>query len=169
MGREPGNAAGEQFMVWGVWLTRVNPGYLSVQITPRHILLGLSVALPLAAFVAASAYDYESVVDHAETEASSTADALAEHARAVLQTVNAVLGRVEDRISTHDWATLDKSEDIHTFLANVQQGLPETESIFLVNPQGYNSASSRMYPMPAYDDRDRDYYKDALSGDPDLF
>ncbi|HVZ14021.1 MAG TPA: ATP-binding protein, partial [Bauldia sp.] len=47
--------------------------------------------------------------------------------------------------------------------------LPETESIFLVNPQGYNSASSRMYPMPAYDDRDRDYYKDALSGDPDLF
>ncbi len=127
------------------------------------------MALPLAAFVGAAAYDYESVVDRAQTEASSTADALAEHARAVLQTVDVVLGRVEDRIGGLDWPAIGKSEDIYRFLMSVQESLPEAESIFLVDPQGFNSASSRSYPMHAYDDRARDYYKDAVAGDPGLF
>jgi len=140
-----------------------------LHLTPRHLLLALSVALPLAAFGAAALYDYEAVTSRAEADAGSTADALAEHASAVLQTVDSVLSRIEDRVAPLDWKAIDQSEDIYRFLAGVQQSLPEAESIFLVDPAGYNSLSSRMFPMKAYDDRQREYYTNARDGAGGLF
>jgi len=138
-------------------------------VTPRHVLLALSVALPLAAFGAAALYDHDAVVGRAEADASSTADALAEHARAVMETVNSVLSRIEDRVTDLDWPTIDQSQDIYRFLVGVQQSLPEAESVFLVDPAGFNSLSSRMFPMKAYDDRQREYYLNARNGAGGLF
>jgi hypothetical protein len=57
-----------------------------------------------------------------------------------------------------DWQTIDKSREVHEFLAKIDHELPLVQSVFLVDPEGYNSASSRAFPMTPYDLRDREYY-----------
>jgi hypothetical protein len=56
------------------------------------------------------------------------------------------------------------SEPLHQLLVHLQQTLPQIESIFLVNPDGYVAASSRAFPMRAYDVRQSEYFLDAQSG-----
>jgi Histidine kinase sensor domain len=41
--------------------------------------------------------------------------------------------------------------------------------VFLVDPHGFNSVSSRTFPMRAYDDREREYYRAAKDGDTGLY
>ena len=68
-----------------------------------------------------------------------------------------------------DWHAIDKSREVHEFLAKIDHELPLVQSVFLVDPEGYNSASSRAFPMTPYDLRDREYYIEAKKGDDRLY
>jgi signal transduction histidine kinase/ActR/RegA family two-component response regulator len=127
-------------------------------------LLLLSVGLPLLLFLAAAWYDYGAILAQTRLRVTATTDALAEQAEQVMQTANLALGQILDRTAGLDWTTIDSSPEVHAALVGLTRDLPQLQSAFLVDPRGYNSASSRIFPMPPYDDRDRDYYRAALTG-----
>lgn len=68
-----------------------------------------------------------------------------------------------------DWPAIYGSREVHEFLARIDRETDLVQPVFLVDPQGYNSASSRAFPMQAYDNREREYYIEAKKGDDRLY
>ena len=100
----------------------------------------------------------------------STSAALAEHGQKVVETTDLVLARVLDRTSGMDWASIQSSQDLHDFIAQMRKELPQLESIYLIAPDGHTVANSRTFPLDKLPDvSDRDYYKHALEGHPGTY
>jgi signal transduction histidine kinase/ActR/RegA family two-component response regulator len=134
----------------------------------RVLIIG-SVLIPALMFVAVAWVDYRATEARAREYVVVTTDALAEQTKQALQTANLILARTLDHVDGMEWPAIDHSREVHNFLAGMVRELPLVQSIFLVDPQGFNSVSSRAFPMPAYDDRQREYYTDAKSGDDRLY
>ena len=133
------------------------------------LLLWVSAVIPVALFLLAAWFDYQAVTARAREYVVTTTNALAEQTAEALQTANQVLGRTLDHIAGMEWETINSSRDVHDFLARIDRELPSVQSVFLVAPEGYNSASSRAFPMPRYDNRSREYYTAAQTGDDRLY
>ena len=115
-------------------------------------------------FGAAAWYDHDSVFARARDTAIATTHALAEHGQAVMQTAALALDLQLQRVEEMDWADIGQSDPVHLFLVGLVKQLPQLQSAFFVDSQGFNSASSRDYPMHPYDDRDRPYFQAAANG-----
>ncbi len=127
----------------------------------------LAILLPGLLFSSFVWYDYRVEQHRALDNLDSTADALAEHAQAVLETADLVLARVLDHTQSQDWNTIGHSAETHAFLLSLRQELPQLESVFLVSPLGMNVATSRQFPAEPISDADRDYYILARAGAPE--
>ena len=125
----------------------------------------VSVLVPLALFVAAAWYDHVIILRSAHERLLSSADALAAHAQTVLETASLALSLQLHAVGGMDWDTIDHSLAVHRFLARLKEQLPELESAFFVDPDGFNSASSRNFPMRRFDDRKREYYVASKAGE----
>lgn len=120
--------------------------------------------LPALVFGSLAWLDYHRETANARTYVVGTANTLAEHAQAVLETANLALARMLDHTDGQDWTTLAQSPRTHAFLARLKGELPQFESAFLVNPQGLIVASSRTFPLPPIDASTREYFRAALMG-----
>ncbi len=129
----------------------------------RPALLVAALA-PLLLFVGIAWFDYRLEVSRTREHAAATADALAEHAQKVVETVDLVLARILDHVQALDWATIGAPADVHVFLLELKRELPQLESAFLVSPEGINVASSRIFPIPRIDVSRREYFIHALEG-----
>jgi two-component system NtrC family sensor kinase len=118
----------------------------------------VSVLLPAVLFALAAYFDYRSEVARAQLRVSITTRALSEHAQASLLSVDLVIARVVDRIAGRDPAVLRADRGFHDFLVAIQQSLPQAESVFVVDGDGVLTASSRTFPAPAFDAREREYF-----------
>ena len=87
----------------------------------------LAILLPWLLFAGFAVYDYRSEQARARAQIVATADALAEHAKAVVETAELVLARVLDKIHDHDWATIGDDAEVHDFLASLKRELPQLE------------------------------------------
>jgi len=125
----------------------------------------VSVLVPLLLFLGAAWYDRVIILRSAQERLLSSADALAAHAQTVLETASLAVSLQLHAVEGLDWETINHSQDIHRFLAGLAKQLPEVDSAFFVDPNGFNSASSRTFPMPPYDDRSREYFTAAKTGD----
>jgi signal transduction histidine kinase/ActR/RegA family two-component response regulator len=134
---------------------------------PAHALQIACVLFPALLFCGLAWIDYRIEIDRTRDEVATTTGALAEHAQTVVETAELVIARVLDHIAGQDWATLSTSAETHDFLVHLQQELPQVESVFLVDPNGINVASSRAYPMPRYDVRSREYFATNKARDSD--
>ena len=130
----------------------------------RRSLALLCIGIPAILFGAAAWYDHEISLRAAREQVSSTADALAEHARTVLSSAELVLDRVADRIDNASFESLATSSWLHDRLLQIARDLPEVESIFVVDQSGHIVASSRAFPMVRYDVSMRDYFVVANEG-----
>ena len=134
-----------------------------------RLLLAGSVLIPAALFLGAAWFDYQATLTRAREHVVTTTNALAEQTEEALQTASGILARTLDRVDGMDWQTINTSREVHEFLVKVDQELPLVQSVFLVDPEGYNSASSRAFPMTPYDLRDREYYTEARKGEDRLY
>ena len=134
-----------------------------------RLLLAGSVLIPAALFLGAAWLDYQATLTRAREYVVTTTNALAEQTQGALQTANGILARSLDHIDGLDWQTIGKSREVHDFLAKIDRELPLVQSVFLVDPEGYNSASSRAFPMTSFDVRERQYYIEAKKGDDRLY
>ncbi|HET6605444.1 MAG TPA: response regulator [Rhodopila sp.] len=125
--------------------------------------------MPAVLFGSFAWYDYRVEQHRALDSLDSTADALAEHAQAILETADLVLARVLDHTQAQDWDTISHSVETHAFLLSLRQELPQLESVFLVSPQGMNVATSRQFPAQPISDKDRDYYILARAGEQNTY
>jgi signal transduction histidine kinase len=135
----------------------------------RRSLALLCIGIPAVLFGAAAWYDHEVSLRAAREQVSSTADALAEHARTVLSSAELVLDRVADRIGGASYDSLAASSWLHDHLLRIARELPEVESVFVVDPSGRIAASSRAYPMERYDVSMRDYFVVARNGSTSVY
>ena len=126
--------------------------------------LAASALVPLLLFVAASWYDRDATIARARDNMEATTHALAAHAQAVMQSASLALTLQLDRVQGLDWTQIGGSQQVHDFLSWLVQQMPQLDSAFYVDRNGYNSASSRAYPMRPYDDRERDYFQQARAG-----
>jgi hypothetical protein len=53
---------------------------------------------------------------------------------------------------------INSSRELHEFFAWIDREMVLVQSVFVVDPQGYNSVSSRADPMQPYDNREREHY-----------
>ncbi len=115
-------------------------------------------------FGAAAWYDHSSVMARARDTAAATTHALAEHADAVMQIATLALDLQTQRVKGMSWTEIGHSEAVYRFLVGLTRQLPQLQSAFFVDPNGFNSVSSRAFPMRPYDDRDREYFQAAIKG-----
>jgi two-component system NtrC family sensor kinase len=125
------------------------------------------VALPALLLLGLAWIDYRVELARIRTDVVTTADALAEHARTVAETVDLVTARVLDHIDRQDWATLATSLETHEFLDRLRRELPQVEAVYLIAPNGMLAASSRGYPMPHHDVHDAGYFAAVQAHDDD--
>ena len=133
------------------------------------ILIVGSIMVPAALFLAAAWLDYQQSTERSREYVVVATNALAEQTKEALQTARLILARTLDRIDGMDWAAIDNSREVHDFLAKIAHEMPLVQSVFLVDPQGFNSVSSRAFPMRPYDDREREYYIKAKNGNNHLY
>ena len=106
------------------------------------------VVFPAALFLGLAWVDYRDELARTRNDVATATNALAEHARTVVEIVDLVLARVLDHIGHQDWTTLAASLDTHEFLDQLRHDLPQVEAVFLIDPTGTIAASTRAYPMP---------------------
>jgi hypothetical protein len=129
-----------------------------------RLLVVTAILLPVTLSAAAAWLDYRITLERAREYVATTSNALAQQTEEALQTADLILARTLDHVDGMDWQTISRSRPVHDFLAKLAAQFPSVQSIFLVDPEGYNSASSRAFPMEAFDDRNREYYVEAKNG-----
>jgi two-component system NtrC family sensor kinase len=97
----------------------------------------------------------------ASERVTATTNTLAKHADAVLDSMELVLARVADEMERQSWDKVRAAPDLHQFLEDMRSGLPQVESIFVIDRHGQLAATSRSFPAPVFDAREREYFKGA--------
>ena len=125
------------------------------------------IVLPVLLFGALAWGDYEVELARTRNDVVTSTNAIAEHAKTVVETVDLVISRVLDHIGQQDWPTLATSLETHEFLDRLRHELPQVEAVYLIDPDGLLAASSRAYPMPRYDLNAAGYFAKVKEQDSD--
>ena len=147
----------------------------SISVSPagqpwHHIARPLRLAcimLPALLFGGLTWGDYWIELARTRNDVATATNAVAEHARTVVETVDLVISRVLDHIDQQDWPTLATSLEAHEFLDRLHHELPQVEAVYLIDPDGMLAASSRAYPMPRYDVHAAEYFAKVKAQDSD--
>ncbi len=131
------------------------------RLSAGHLLLALSVVLPLGLFAGAAWYARSAEMSVAQERVAAITNTLAGHAQATFQGVELLIARVSDRVEGKSWEEIRSSRELQEFLVELRRGLPQVELIFLVSPDGRIAASSRSFPASDFDAKDREYYNGA--------
>jgi signal transduction histidine kinase/CheY-like chemotaxis protein len=126
---------------------------------PLQALLLASVLGPLLLLALASWQDYRHLDREAEQDVRKTVDILHEHAVKVLETVELVLARVNEHVAAMGWDEIEASEPLHLYLKKMDESLPQTTAIWLIDADGRRRNSSVFFPTPSVPPAvDRDYF-----------
>lgn len=121
----------------------------------------MAAAIGVLLFSAVAFYDYQNALKRTQERVAVTSRTLAAHADTVLQSAQLVLELVAARVADEPWSTIHKSPDLHIFLTSIQRRYPQVESIFLIDRDGQLAATSRVFPSPAFDAHEREYFHEA--------
>jgi two-component system NtrC family sensor kinase len=125
-------------------------------------LMALAVVLPLAVFVAVAHYTYGRAFEDARVRADRATRIAQEHAAKVLDTNEAILGRMLDLAGASPALALRAREaELHARLKSISQGLAQIQSVWLFDTLGRPIATDRYLPAPvaALDVSDRPCFR----------
>ncbi|MDB5643961.1 MAG: hypothetical protein JWN07_3278 [Hyphomicrobiales bacterium] len=105
-------------------------------------LVAAAIIIPATAFLAAAVENRRDVLREGEGTVQRTATILDEHARKVFDTVDLLLGRVDDRIRDLAPAQIE-TPAINNFLRTLKAPLPQAVSIWISNANGGVLAGSQ--------------------------
>jgi signal transduction histidine kinase/CheY-like chemotaxis protein len=108
----------------------------------HRLLLMASILVPAAVFVAAAAWNRMEVTRESTETVARTDAILHEHARKVFDTVDLVLGRVDDRVKAMSWAEI-ASPETSAFLRTLKEPLEQAVSIWVTDATGHVQAGSQ--------------------------
>jgi signal transduction histidine kinase len=131
-------------------------------------LLVASLAVPLLLLAFAAGQNYRLVRIEVQDQAEETAGQMHEHALKVLETYALVLAWIDDRTRDLSWEEISHSEGLHHFLADIED-LPQIDAVWIIDSAGHPRASGRLYPVPAGDVADTEYFKAQKRGGAGLY
>jgi signal transduction histidine kinase len=125
------------------------------------------IVLPALLFGGLAWVDYWVELERTRVDVITSTNAVAEHARTVVQTADLVISRVLNQIDRQDWPTLATTLATHEFLDRLRRELPQIEAVYLIDPEGMIAASSRAFPMPRYDVHSAAYFINTMAANAD--
>lgn len=123
------------------------------------MLIAAAILLPLLLLVIAAAMDYRNVRAQAQREAESNRDVLHQHALSIFLTHEVIARSIMNRIKGMSWDEVQRSADIHDYLAEMARQFPQVHSIWVDDASGMARASSMFFPVPNISAADREFYK----------
>ena len=120
----------------------------------HRLLLVASLLVPAVVFIAAAAWNRAEVLRENEETIIRTAAILHEHAGKVFDTVELVIGRVEDRTHGMSWQEIAAPET-SAFLQRLKAPLEQAVSIWITDATGHVRAGSQSWdPNVTIDERE---------------
>ncbi|RZJ16210.1 MAG: hybrid sensor histidine kinase/response regulator, partial [Haliea sp.] len=120
----------------------------------------LCVVVPLAVYAAVGVFRYQQIRGESEVRVARTLRIAHEHALKVLDTTEALHGRILDAVQRADTGDLrQREQSVHNFLAAMAKDKPQIQSIWIIGGDGRPVATSRFFPAPGLNFSDRDYFK----------
>jgi signal transduction histidine kinase/CheY-like chemotaxis protein len=120
----------------------------------HRLLLVASLLVPAIVFLAAAAWNRSEILRENDETISRTAAILHEHAHKVFDTVDLVIGRVEDRTHAMSWDRIAAPET-SAFLQRIKAPLEQVVSIWITDAAGHVRAGSQPWdPAVTIDERE---------------
>lgn len=143
----------------------VNVGHLR---SPRLLtwMTALVWLIPLLLLAVAAWQTWDREIGETDNEIQNVLTVLAEHTEQVFQSHAVTLEWVDKRIKGWTWEEIERSVELHDFIANLDNGSDYMDSVFLVDRDGRIRATDRRFPAraPATYVGDRDYFVAAQNG-----
>ncbi|MBV8534477.1 MAG: hypothetical protein JO128_02720 [Alphaproteobacteria bacterium] len=130
---------------------------------PFGFLLAGAILGPVALFAIGAWQSHTQLHDQAEESAQRQAAGLAEHAEKTLQSVELVIQQASQRLSGLSWDEIRTSRPLWDDLRRLDNRVPEVDAIFVVDPNGMNALTTRVFPPPEVDFSQRDYFTAQLT------
>lgn len=129
------------------------------------LILGVSIAAPIALFAYASWINYRAEFRLADERITHALDISAEQALRVFQSINVTFDSVEQIIRGKTDQSIQRSEaELSERLKQFSHALPDIASIWIMNNEGNSIVSSIFFPVPsAINNPDRDELKAQLA------
>ncbi|WP_051340676.1 hybrid sensor histidine kinase/response regulator [Azospirillum halopraeferens] len=127
-----------------------------------------SLLVPLMLLAMVAWRDYDQAFDHAERHVERTGALVYEHTLRQFETFRFSVEAAAERIEGLSWAQIAASEEIHRYLARVDDGFSQVGSVWLYAPDGRAAISSLRFPAGNVSAADRDYFvalRDGEAGD----
>jgi two-component system, NtrC family, sensor kinase len=124
---------------------------------PLKGLLLASFAVPLLLLAIAAWQNYRLVRAQTEERVLIEAGELHEQGLDALKTYAIVLGWIDDRTRGEDWERIERDEDLHRFLSDLDT-LPEIDEVSIVDAAGRARVSGRFPLVPLINVSDRDCF-----------
>lgn len=133
----------------------------------HRFLLVASILVPAAVFAAAATWNRSEVLREDTQTIQRTTAILHEHARKVFDTVELVIGRVDDRVRGSSWEEIAAPET-SAFLRDLKAPLEQTVSIWIADANGRIQAGSQPWDR-SVSITDRDFFATHRERDAGLF
>jgi len=135
-----------------------------------HWLLAAAIMLPLLIFTVASVLSYREHMADGRDRTQRNLGIVYEHAVKVLETIELAsryLDELLDDVSDEQIKT--NEAEFHRRLKVLTDTSPQFADIWIIDRDGHPLASGTVYPMPALDLSDRNYFRAQKNGETDGF
>jgi two-component system NtrC family sensor kinase len=122
------------------------------------LLLVASVAAPALLLAFFAWHSYATAVQTAHDRADRFSTIVREHALKVFETISLTLESVDHRLKTATWAEIRTSKALWDELRDLQERSEQVGAIFVTAADGKTALTTRVFPVPAMDFSDRDYF-----------
>ena len=134
-----------------------------------QMIFAASVLVPIGLFALGAWQSHRQLYAQAERDVRRQAVVLKEHASKVLKANEVVMEQVNQRVRGLSWDEIKTSRQLWDDLKQIDNDLPQIDSIFLVAPDGVSALTTRVFPSPPVDFSDRDYFLAQRDGRQDAY
>lgn len=133
----------------------------------RVAALSAAVLIPLVMFVAASWTAYLTAFRELHQRTDETTALLVEHTNRTFEAAEQAMRRAADRVRTRPVAELAADPTVHAALRAIVNQVDSVASVWIVDLQGEDLASSEVFPARRTGPRDREFIRVPAEGDPE--
>src|SRR5580693_10128777 len=136
-----------------------------------QVLAAAALLLPLLFFALAGALSHRATYALADERIERSLDVLQEQSLKVFQSMNLAVDTIENMVTGLSEADIRANEEqLHMRLRQIQDALPEVQSIWIFGPTGHPQVITRDYPAPyAEDFSTLDYFVVPRDGPPGVY
>jgi len=134
---------------------------------PLRLLVAASILFPIIIFALAAWLGYRQQFAESTARLERTLDVVYEHATKVFETLDLAARYTDEMVNVADPEIRARERDFSQRLRVLANSMPQLLDIWVIGADGKPLVSGTVFPMPALDLSDRDYFK-MLKDNPNL-